>query len=371
MPVAPPLDASSTYLFDDASEFAEASAARTGKGYVYARWANPTVDAFEAAVADLEGTEDAEAFASGMAAISAIFLALCSPGNRIVAARQLYGNTYSLLRDRLPSLGITTTFCDVDDYDALAAAVDADTKLVYCETIGNPRIQVADLAQVGEIANAAGLPLVVDNTFASPVLCRPAELGAAYVVHSATKWIGGHHDLVGGIVCAGTDALDPLKKLARDIGPTLSPFTAWLALRGLSTIHLRVHRASQTAAALAQLLSMHPDIERLYYPTLGPDAAIADRILGGWGGGIIGLEVRGGKERTRRFTQELELIGSAASLGGTHSLIVHSASVTHTQLSAQELAAAGISEGFCRLSVGIEDQEDLMLDLETALAKSA
>jgi methionine-gamma-lyase len=307
-----------------------------------------------------------------MAAIVSTFLALCASGDRIVAVRQLYGNSYSLLASRLPRYGIDTTFVDLDDHDALAGPLEG-AKLLYCETIGNPRVQVADLTALAAAAEAAGVPLVVDNTFASPVLCRPLELGASIVLHSATKYIGGHSDLLGGIVCASGEHMEKIRALARDFGPTMSPFTAWLCLRGIATLPLRVERSSATALKVAEALDAHPDIEAVYYPALEGDAskALTDRLLGGRGGGVLGFDVAGGTHRAAAFQGRLGLVKRAASLGGTNTLIVHAASVTHTQLSPQELREAGISEGFCRMAIGLEDPEDIIDDLEQALKLSA
>lgn len=346
--------------------------AKVGEGYVYARWANTTVDLFEAAVADLEGTEEAEAFSSGMAAIACVCLALCDAGDRIVAARQLYGTTFALLSQRLPRYGIETTFCELDDYDSIAAALPG-SKLLYCETIGNPRIQVADLKQLAALAAEADVPLVVDNTFASPVLCRPAELGAQVVLHSATKFLGGHHDLLGGIVCGDSASVDRVRAVARDVGPTLAPFNAWLALRGLATLHLRVIRSSESALVIARALHDHPAVDAVHYPALPSDVhrSLAEKQLSGMGGGTLGFEVAGGKQRATRFQEGLKLVQPAASLGGSHTLLVHSASVTHTQLSAQELKEVGISQGFYRLSVGLEDPGDILSDLTAALDATA
>lgn len=365
------LDPSTTYRFGDADAFATASADKTGAGYVYSRWANPTVDAFEAAVADLEGADEAEAFASGMAAISGIFLGLCSAGDRVVAARQLYGGTYALLSQVLPRYGITATLEDVSDLTSIRAACRG-AKLLYCETIGNPIVEVADLPVLAEIAADAGIPLVVDNTFASPILCRPLAHGADLVVHSATKFLGGHHDLTGGIVCGSAELLAPIRELAIELGPTMSPFTAWLALRGLATIHLRVERSSATSLALAGFLHDHDEVESVFYPGHESDAShpLAQKLLDGRGGGVLGFSLKGGPDRAGRFQNELRLISPAASLGGTHSLIVHAASITHTQLSAEELEAVSISEGYCRLSVGLEDPDDLIADLERAIEAS-
>ena len=344
---------------------------RIGAGYVYSRWANPTVDAFEAAVAGLEGTEAAEAFASGMAAISSIFMSLCGAGDRVVATRQLYGGTYSLLRDRLPKYGIRGEMFDLDDLEGISAALPG-AKLLYCETIANPRIEVADIDRLGEIAAEAGVPLVVDNTFASPILCRPGEHGASLILHSATKFLGGHHDLTGGIVCGSVEALEPVRGWGRDVGATLSPFNAWLGLRGIATVHLRVARSCDSALEVARFLRNHPQIEAVHYPALedSPSKDRCERLLGGRGGGTLAFEISGGRERASKFQEALRIIQPAASLGGVHSLLVHAASVTHTQLDEDELRAVGISSGFCRLSIGVEDVEDLIADLDSALANS-
>ncbi len=368
-PIAPPLDASSTYAFEHAEDFARASQQKVGGGYVYTRWANPTIDLFEGAIAELEGSEGAEAFASGMAAISAIFLGLCRSGDRVVAARQLYGGTHSLFAHVLPRYGIETTLHDVDDFDGIQAALPG-ARLLYCETIGNPRVRVADLPRLAGLARTEGIPLVVDNTFASPILCRPIEYGADISVHSATKFLGGHHDLIGGVVCGPSLLLEPIAEVARELGPVLSPFNAWLALRGMSTLQLRVERSSATAGELARVLQSHPAVDDVYHPSLVSDGShgLAQRLLGGHGGGTLAFDVAGGRDAAARFQERLSLITRAASLGGTHSLIVHAASITHTQLTSEELAAAGISSGFCRLSVGLDDPDDLVADLLQALA---
>lgn len=370
-PLSPVLDLSTTYSFDDTAAFAKASREKVGAGYVYARWANPTIDAFEAAVADLERAEEAEAFSSGMAAISSIFLALCSVGDRVVAVPQLYGNTYSLLADRLPRYGIETTFVDLEDHAGIADSLSG-AKLLYCETIGNPLVQVADLQALASMARAAGVPLVVDNTFASPAVCRPLEHGATVVVHSATKFLGGHHDLLGGIVCSDPATIEPIRAVARDLGPTLAPFNAWLALRGLSTLDVRIERSCNNARAVAEALGGHPEVVKVFYPGLDDASTrLTGEVLGGRGGGILGFELTGGRERAAAFQEALQLIKRAASLGGTHTLVSHAASITHTQLSEEQLRAAGISEGFCRLSVGLEDAGDLIADLEHALQQTS
>ncbi len=307
-----------------------------------------------------------------MAAISTTLLALCSAGDRVVTARQLYGGSHALLSHILPRYGIDTDYFDVWDHDGIEKALDG-ARVLYCETIGNPRVTVADLPRLAELARSAGATMVVDNTFASPVLCRPLEWGVHVSVHSATKFLGGHNDLVGGVVCAGEDLLDRIRDLARELGGVLSPFNAWLALRGMKTLPLRVERSSETALEIARAIAQHPDVESVNYPALqnDPSKTLADRLLGGRGGGTLGFDVAGGRERARRFQDALGLVRPAPSLGGVQTLIVNAASVTHTQLDAEQLRAAGISEGFCRLAVGLEDAADLIEDLEQALKTSA
>lgn len=323
-------------------------------------------------MADLEGAESAEAFSSGMAAISSVFFALCSAGDRVVAARQLYGGTHSTTQHVLPRFGIETTLCNVDDFDAIDVAVPG-AKLLYCETIGNPAIRVADLPRLAHIAARHDVPLVVDNTFASPVLCRPIEHGASLVVHSATKFIGGHHDLIAGVACGDAATIGRMREWAREVGPTMSPFTAFLALRGMKTMPLRIERSCDSALQVAEALEKMGGVTEVFYPALGssPDKDLCERLLDGRGGGTLAFDVAGGKDRAARFQSALRLVAPAASLGGIHSLIVHAASVTHTQLGPDELDAAGISGGFCRLSIGLEDPEDLIDDLAQALDASA
>lgn len=303
-----------------------------------------------------------------MAAISTTLLALCSRGDRIVSARQLYGGTHSLFAQILPRYGIAIDLIDVERHDEIEHALEG-SRVFYCETIGNPRMQVADLPGLAKLAEASGATMVVDNTFASPLVCRPLEHGAHVVVHSATKFLGGHHDLMGGVVCSSARLLEPIRDLGRELGATLAPFNAWLALRGMKTLHLRVDRACRTALEIALALSDHPDIAAVYYPALqdAADKSLTDLLLGGRGGGTLAFDVTGGRDRAARFQAALRLIQPAASLGGTHTLITHAASVTHTQLSPAELDAAGISEGFCRLAVGLEDAADLVDDLTQAL----
>ncbi|HEX2240779.1 MAG TPA: PLP-dependent transferase, partial [Actinomycetota bacterium] len=268
----------------------------------------------------------------------------------------------------LPRYGISIDLVDVDKHDEIERLVEG-ARILYCETIGNPRMEVADLPALAKLAEAAGATLVVDNTFASPLVCRPLEHGAHVSVHSATKFLGGHHDLMGGVVCASDSLLEPIREIGRDLGGTLAPFNAWLALRGMKTLHLRVDRACDSALLIAQALADHEDVSAVHYPALDTDPGkpLADLLLGGRGGGTLAFDVAGGRERAARFQASLRLIKPAASLGGSHTLITHAASVTHTQLGPEELRAAGISEGFCRLAVGLEDADDLIEDVFQAL----
>jgi cystathionine beta-lyase/cystathionine gamma-synthase len=307
-----------------------------------------------------------------MAAISGTLLGLAQEGDRVVTARQLYGGSHSLMSHILPRYGIETELCDVRDYEHIGKALDG-AKVLYCETIGNPLITVADLPRLADIAKSAGVTAVVDSTFATPILCRPLELGFDVVVHSATKFLGGHNDLLGGVVISDEVTLEPIRDLARELGPSLAPFNAWLLLRGMQTLPLRVERSSETALAIARALAKNPEINAVYYPALEGDESknLCDALLGGRGSGTLGFDLSGGRDRGRRFQEALRIITPAASLGGSRSLIVHAASVTHTQLSPDDLEAAGIPEGFCRLSVGLEDPEDLIADLEQAVAATA
>jgi methionine-gamma-lyase len=366
-----PIFQSSTFRFRTSEEYAETIAFRR-PGYTYTRgYGNPTLAAFERLMADLEGTEAAFSFASGMAAIHTVVTTLAGAGERIASSTELYGGTYSLFRTVLPRYGVEVSFADPHDRLAVAAALP-DARLFYVETIANPNVTVADLEVLGGLCRDAGVPLVVDNTFASPYLCNPMRLGAAFVLHSATKYVSGHNDVIGGVVCCSTEDMERLRATVIETGGTMAPLEAWLCLRGLATLEVRMQRHSTTALALARFLHGHPKVERVHYPGLPshPNHETALRQLDRGFGGMMAVEVAGGVEAGRRFCDALELGWIAASLGGVQTLVSHAASTTHRQLDAQARRAAGIADGLVRVSVGLEDAEDLIEDFGRALEEA-
>jgi cystathionine beta-lyase/cystathionine gamma-synthase len=365
-----PIYQTATYRFDTSDEYAETIAFRRA-GYTYTRgYGNPTVEAFEAQIAGLEGTEAAFGFASGMAAIHTVVTSVVGAGDRIVAGAQLYGGAYHLFTQVLPRFGVRANLVDPRDHGAVAAALPG-AKLLYLETITNPAMSVADLPALGRLAADAGVPAAVDNTFASPYLCNPATFGFAYVLHSATKYLGGHHDMTGGIVCCSAEDRSRLRATVIDTGGTMAPFEAWLAMRGTMTLQIRMDRHVANARALAGFLEAHPKVARVHYPGLAshPDHEVAERVLRG-PGGMLGVEVDGDVEAGMRVCDALELAWVATSLGGTHTLVGHAASTTHRQMDPDARRAAGIADGLIRVSVGLEDVEDLIEDFDRALEKA-
>lgn len=370
-PVSVPIYQTATYSFEDPEVMAEIIRRGKDAGFVYTRWHNPTRDALERVVADLERAERAVSFASGMAAITTTLAALVEAGDEVVTSPDLYGGTHSVMTRILPRWGVNVAFAASHRAEDLLAAIGERTRLLYVESIGNPRISVTDLAALGRGCRDAGVPLVVDNTFASPYLCNPLSLGATVVVHSTTKYLGGHHDLTGGIAVGAHDVLGTIREMSVDLGGVASPLDAWLTLRGVQTLELRMRRILSNANALASFLESHPKVRRVWFPGLASheDHAVARRILRG-PGGMLSFELDGGLDAGRGFQQALEVALVAPSLGGVHTLVVHAASVTHTQLTPEQREAAGITDGFVRVSVGIEDRDDLLGDFERALEKA-
>jgi methionine-gamma-lyase len=321
-------------------------------------------------MAELEGTESAFSFASGMAAVHAVFTTLARSGERVVASSELYGGTYSLAARVLPRYGIDVTFVDPHDIDGVAQTLPG-AALFYVETMANPHVTVADLSALAERCRVAGVPSVVDNTFASPYLCNPAALGFDFVLHSATKYIGGHADLIGGIACTSGEGMQALRKTAVDVGGTMQPLEAWLCLRGLVTLPIRMERHAETAMRVAEFLDQHPSVARVHYPGLPshPQHDLASRQLRGFGG-MLAFEVEGGVEAGIRFCDALQLAWIAGSLGGPQTLVSHAASTTHRQMDPEIRRASGIADGLIRMSVGLEDADDLIEDLERALEKA-
>jgi methionine-gamma-lyase len=366
-----PIFQTSTYRFETAEEYAETISFRR-PGYTYTRgYGNPTLQAFESLMAELEGTESAFSFASGMAAIHTVVTTAAAAGERIVSSTELYGGTYSLFRRLLPRYGVEVTFVDPHDLGAAAAALPG-AKLFYCETIANPNVTVADLEALGRVCADAGVPAAVDNTFASPYLCTPARFGFDFVVHSATKYVGGHNDLIGGVVCCRAEDAARLRATVIETGGTMAPLEAWLCMRGLATLELRMRRHGENATAVAAFLEGHAKVERAHYPGLPshPQHDTAARLLPRGFGGMLAFEVEGGVEAGQRFCDALELAWVASSLGGTYTLVGHAASTTHRQLDAAARRAAGLADGLIRVSVGLENADDVVEDFARALEKA-
>jgi len=338
------------------------------KGYEYSRSGNPTRSALESCLASLEGGERALAFASGLAASTGV-LSTLRPGDEVVAAADLYGGTFRLLERVFRPWGLVPRYAEVATAEGLAASFSPATRLVWIETPTNPLLQIIDIAAVAEQAHQHGALLVVDNTFASPYLQRPMENGADIVVHSTTKYLGGHSDVIGGAVIGRRADLEAIAFYLNAAGGVPGPFDAWLTLRGIKTLALRMQRHCTSAMALAEWLAGHPKVERVYYPGLPghPGHAIAARQMRGFGG-MISIRLRGGEIRARDFLSKTRLFSLAESLGGVESLVCHPATMTHASIPAEIRAARGIDDGLVRLSVGIEDVEDLRDDLAAALA---
>jgi cystathionine beta-lyase/cystathionine gamma-synthase len=377
-PLGTPVYRTAAFQFGTADEY-RAVLNDEVPGYSYSRIDNPTVDAFARAVAALEGVNlprwpAAQAFASGMAAISGVFLTFARAGAHVIASAAVYGGTYSFLRNVLSRFGVETEFIDITDLDAVEAAVRPTTRIIFAETIANPTTAVADLRRLSEIAHDNGALLVVDSTLAPPVVCRPMEHGADLVVHSATKYIGGHSDATGGVVTGHIELISSIRAVRVDTGGCLAPDEAFLLRRGLETLPLRVRRACATASVFAAALSRHPAIMRIDYPGLpshsGHEVARRTFDAGPEGvrfGAIVTVTPHGGREAGVAFADKLRLATLATSLGGTHTKVSHVASTTHRQYDDRALTAAGIDPGAVRFSIGLEDAEDLISDAYVAL----
>jgi O-acetylhomoserine (thiol)-lyase len=400
---AMPIYATTSYVFDDAQQAADLFALQT-YGNIYTRIGNPTTAAFEERMASLEGGLGALATASGQAAQIVAILTLCSQGDHVVAANNLYGGTYIQFDVTLRKMGIDVTFVDPSDLDAVAGAFNERTRILYGETIGNPRGDVLDLAAFAEIARQNGTPLMVDNTFATPYLCRPIEHGADIVVHSATKFIGGHGTVIGGVIVESgrfpydngrfPAIVDPSPayhglrfwenfrefafltkartELLRDLGPALSPFNSFLLLLGLETLPLRMQRHVENAAAVARFLVDHPAVSWVSYPIFpdSPSLDLAERYTPAGPGAVFTFGVKGGFDGGVAFIEGVEIASHLANVGDAKTLVIHPASTTHQQVPAAEKAAAGVGDDMIRISVGLEDIEDILADLDQALGRS-
>ena len=399
---AVPIYQTSSYVFHN-SEHAAARFGLTDAGNIYGRLTNPTEDIFEQRIAALEGGVAALAVASGAAAIAYTFQNLAQAGDHIVASKTIYGGTYNLLEHTLPAYGITTTFVDANNLDEIRNAIQDNTKAVFIETLGNPNSNVGDIEEIAKIAHENKIPLVIDNTFGTPYLIRPIEYGADIVVHSATKFIGGHGTTIGGVIVDSgkfdweasgkfpslvepnpsyhgisfTKAAGPAAFvtkiraiLLRDTGATLSPIHAFIFLQGLETLSLRVERHVENALKVVDYLSKHPQVEKVNHPSL-PDAPTHDlyeKYFPNGGGSIFTFEIKGGAEEAKKFIDNLQVFSLLANVADVKSLVIHPASTTHSQLSEEELLDQGIKPNTIRLSIGTEHIDDIIDDLEEAFA---
>jgi len=398
---AVPIYQTTSYVFDDSAHAARLFGLQEF-GNIYTRIMNPTTDVFEQRIAALEGGVAGLATASGQAAETLVITTLAGAGDEIVSTTSLYGGTYNLFHYTLPRLGINVRFVDADDFDGISAAITDKTRAIYTETLGNPKLDVVDIAKLAEIAHSHGLPLLIDNTSATPALVRPIEWGADIVVNSATKFLGGHGTSIGGVIVdAGkfdwaasgrfkdftepdpsyhglsyTEAFGPLAFILkarvqglRDTGAALSPFNAFLLLQGIETLHLRMERHSQNGLAVARHLAEHPGVEWVNYPGLetSPYYARSLKYLPTGQGALVTFGIKGGYEAGKKLIDSLKLFSLLANIGDAKSLVIHPASTTHAQLSVEEQAATGVTPELVRLSVGIEDISDILADLDQAI----
>lgn len=367
-PLSTPIYQTSTFVFDSVQQGAERFAGEA-PGHIYSRLGNPTVDELEARMALLEGTEAAAAFGSGMGAVAAVVLAFLKQGDHLVTSHRLYGCTFALFNHQLPAFGIEVSFVDLSDEQAVRAALKPNTKMIYGETPINPCLSVVDLNVISAIAKAADLISIIDSTFMSPVLQQPAKHGIDIVLHSATKFLNGHGDVVAGILCGSKAHMDQIKMTTRkDMGAIISPHDAWLVIRGLKTLHLRVERHAQNALALAHYLEGHPMIAKVDYPGLRSHPGF--KLIGTQmksGGGVLAFEMKGSFDQAVVFMNQLQMCKRAVSLGDAETLIQHPASMTHSTYEPEELAAAGISRTLIRLAAGLEHVDDIKADIDQAL----
>ena len=373
IPVTTPIYAAASYFYDSMDRL-DRVFGREEEGPSYARYDNPTTSALEELVNELEGGHGALACASGMSAIHMALLASLLDGpKRVVAANLLYGATTNLLMSVFEPMGVETTFVDICDQDAVARAVE-ETKpgAVMVETISNPLLRVGAIDKIGEIARRAGAALVVDNTFATPMLLRPLELGASIVVHSATKYLGGHGDVLGGVIVAGAEHIGAIRTLSRTMGPNMSPFESYLTMRGIKTLALRMERQCSNACKVASWLAGHPRVERVHFPgdPAHLDAATVARLFPkSLYGAMVALELKdAGRDEVFRFMEKLKMIVRATSLGDVHTMMLYPAMASHRDLAPKQRRRLGIGDNLVRISVGIEAAEDIIADLEQAFA---
>ncbi|MBE7323343.1 O-succinylhomoserine sulfhydrylase [Nocardioides sp. Y6] len=360
----------SGYVFPSAQAAADTFAGELDHD-VYSRYTNPTVRMFEERLAALEGAQACAATASGMSAVFASLAVLLESGDRVVASRSMFGAIIYVVNEFFPKWGVETVLVDPTDLDAWAEALSVPTKAVLFETPSNPLLAMVDIEEVSALAHAAGATVVVDNVFATPVFSKPLEQGADVVVYSATKHIDGQGRVLGGAVLGTKDYVAQIVTLLRNLGPSLSPFNAWVLLKGLETLDLRVRRMAENAETVARFLESHPKVATTIYPTLDsfPQRELVAQQLTGGGGTVVAVKLDGGQEEAFRFMDALEVFDISNNLGDAKSLVTHPATTTHRRIGAEGRAAAGITDGTVRFSIGLEDSRDLLADLEQALAR--
>ena len=366
-PVGTPIIRTSTFTFSNTEEMKQWAEGKS-KAYIYTRYGNPTLTVAEEKIAALEGAEAAVVTASGMAAISCALLSALKTGDELISTAQLYGGTYRLMRDEFPNMGIKVHHVETD-LAGIEKFVTPKAKVLYVETPTNPTLRLVDLDKALSFAKKHNLISIIDNTFATPVLQQPISLGFDMVVHSATKYLGGHSDVIAGAAAGSKQHMDRIRHLVIDLGGSMDPEAAYLLIRGMKTLGIRVKRQGENALAVAEFLEKHPSVERVHYPGLPshPDHALAKKQMRGFGS-MLAFDVKGGLEAARRFCDRVQLFLLAASLGGVESLVVLPIYTSHYNMSVDELRRAGVGPGTVRMSVGLEDAEDLIADLEQALA---
>ena len=362
-----PIYQTSTFVFENVKQGADRFAGKED-GYIYTRLGNPTQKALEDKMAILEGGEAALALSSGMAAVSAVIIALTKNGDHIVADKALYGCTFSFMSEIMTKYGVEVTFIDTSEISQIEKAIRDNTKIIYFESPANPTMKLVDMKQVADLARSRGIITVIDNTFMSPYFQRPIEYGIDVVLHSATKYISGHGDVIAGIVISKKDIIEIIRTIAKDLVGVISPFNAWLLLRGLKTLAVRMDRHSENALTIAEFLASHDKVKNVFYPGLPshPQYGLAKKQMNGFGG-MISFELKGGYEAGKKLMDRVKLCHLAVSLGDVDTLIQHPASMTHAIVPVDERLKAGITDGLVRLSVGIEDVDDIVEDLEEAL----
>ena len=364
--VVTPIYETSVFAFTSTRQLMDAVSEKTSRD-VYTRWSNPTITAAERKIAELESAEDCAVFSSGMAAISTAIISLVSPGDHIVSIRDLYGGTVELLSNLMTKFEVLTTFVEATNTGEMESAVRDNTKLLFLETPTNPTLKLVDLSKVAEIAKRNDAKVLVDNTFATPYNQQPLRFGCSLVIHSATKYLAGHNDVTAGAAAGSEELIEPMKKLRRILGGVLDPHGAWLMLRGMKTLSLRMEKHNANGQKVAEYLEAHPKVERVYYPGLSthPQHSLANRQMKGFGG-VLSFELKGNLNRAVKFVDNLKLALIAPSLGGTETLVSQPSTVSHYFMNPDERRKAGISDSLIRLSLGIEDPEDIISDLAQA-----